>query len=348
MNITLKKIAFVIATISTVFLASCADSDSSVSAKDLDESSSSISESSSSEKGESSSSESVKSSSSTAKSSSSEDEVSSSSESSSSKEESSSSEDAVSSSSEEISSSSEVFVFGVENCGDLWCGPAKDATLKNVADGSWHSTTGAYEGTIIWDAEVSDTPVCENCIEHLLDFTTEVNELGAIQGTATFDNSFRAGVIWMFANLNKEGMDISDWGGLCIAYESNEAFKIGLGAKTDENNLFYSILKKTNNNTSVLDLPWSTFKKISNTDGSIIAASKEATYIEFVFDAVTPENYGYNPYVAVDEIKFKILTFGKMGSCKGAVTAEDPAMCGVRPYNPEKFTCDEKDHLIEK
>jgi len=339
MNKTFNKIAFLVIAASAMYLAGCgSDSVSTeeiqeISSSSQQESSSSVKTSSAESSAEVSSSSSVEepASSEAASSTSTEEPASSETDSSSSAEE--------STSSETVSSSSVAKVFGVEDCGDLWCGPAKDAKLKNVADGSWHWADMDGEDKFLWDVEVSASSTCENCIEKSLDFSSELDQLGAIQGSAVFDNSLYAGAIWMYAVLNKDGMDISAWDGLCIAYESSEDFKIGLGAKTDENSLFYSILKKTNNTTSVLDLPWSTFKKISNSDGSIAGATKEATYIEFLFEAVTPENYGYNPYVTVDENKFKILTLGKMGTCKGAVTAADPDMCGIRPYNTEKFTC---------
>jgi len=339
MNKTFNKIAFLVIATSAMYLAGCGSD--SVSTEEIQELSSSSQQESSSSVETSS----AESSAEAASSSSVEEPASSEAASSASVEEPASSDATSSSSTEEptssetVSSSSVAKVFGVEDCGDLWCGPAKDAKLKNVADGSWHWIDMTSEDKFRWDAEVTSTPTCENCIDYLLDFSSELNQLGAIQGSAILDNTLNAGSISMLTNLNIDGMDISAWDGLCIAYESSEYFRIGLGTKNDENNGFYSILKKTNNTTSVLDLPWSTFKKMSTTNNTIAAATKEVTFIDFLFEAVTPENYGYNPYVTVDEIQFKILSLGKMGTCKGAVTAADPDMCGIRPYNTEKFTC---------
>jgi hypothetical protein len=75
-----------------------------------------------------------------------------------------------------------------------------------------------------------------------------------------------AGLAFNIVSENEEGADISDWGGICVVYESTVGFLIELAVEdearvTEYNNYKTNVTKSTI--MTVADFPWAKFKQES-------------------------------------------------------------------------------------
>ena len=190
-------------------------------------------------------------------------------------------------------------------CGDLWCGAAKDYFVNTgIADNSgsygywadfaWSESGTKLDSVVRYPKEKDDSSVQDA-------FKPIIDTCGGICGEMVFDsNSTYAGVYFTLTEDGETPKDISSWEGLCIIYQSvrNAVFQIEW---FDDKNTIH---------VSEASLPASTDKKIvdfvwSNFRSSGEKAASRAAYIDFMI-------YG-NGKVTVP---FAIYSIGRHGTCQ--------------------------------
>ena len=190
-------------------------------------------------------------------------------------------------------------------CGDLWCGVAKDYFVNTgIADNSgsygywadfaWSESGTKLDSVVRYPKEKDDSSV-QDALKPIID------TCGGICGEMVFDsNSTYAGVYFTLTEDGETPKDISSWEGLCIIYQSvrNAVFQIEW---FDDKNTIH---------VSEASLPASTDKKIvdfvwSNFRSSGEKAASRAAYIDFMI-------YG-NGKVTVP---FAIYSIGRHGTCQ--------------------------------
>ena len=190
-------------------------------------------------------------------------------------------------------------------CGDLWCGAAKDYFVNTgIADNSgsygywadfaWSESGTKLDSVVRYPKEKDDSSV-QDALKPIID------TCGGICGEMVFDsNSTYAGVYFTLTEDGETPKDISSWEGLCIIYQSvrNAVFQIEW---FDDKNTIH---------VSEASLPASTDKKIvdfvwSNFRSSGEKAASRAAYIDFMI-------YG-NGKVTVP---FAIYSIGRHGTCQ--------------------------------
>ena len=190
-------------------------------------------------------------------------------------------------------------------CGDLWCGAAKDYFVNTgIADNSgsygyWADFAWSESGTKL-DSVVRYPKEKDDSSEQDA-FKPIIDTCRGICGEIAFDSiSSHAGVYFTLTEDGETPKDISSWEGLCIIYQSvrNAVFQIEW---FDDKNTIH---------VSEASLPASTDKKIvdfvwSNFRSSGEKAASRAAYIAFMI-------YG-NGKVTVP---FAIYSIGRHGTCQ--------------------------------
>lgn len=157
-------------------------------------------------------------------------------------------------------------------CGDLWCGLTDTQGQVNTGyegieetSGYWYEYTDKdNNGTsaFIYPADVEEN-------EYQNFFGPLIEAYGGLRGTVTLGDGYDypfAGLAFNIVSQNEEGADISDWGGICVVYESTVGFVIELAVEdearvTEYNNYKASVPKSAT--MTVADFPWAKFKQES-------------------------------------------------------------------------------------
>ena len=227
---------------------------------------------------------------------------------------SSSSESRVSSSSESRESSSSRANIDVSfPCGDLWCG-ATD-TLGRVNTGSKEATAGWWfdfndykdngNSEIIYPIDVK--PYMYDSF-----FGPLVEQYAGIKGTFVLGNGYEYPNVGLGFNLVDDSggvMDISDWGGFCLVYESTWDFSLHLvpsdeASVTEYNN--YRVKVAKTQTLIAVDFPWDKFKQDSGWGKVVDLATilSKAMTIKLKFEGT-----------AGTSGDFYIRSIGRLGTC---------------------------------
>lgn len=216
----------------------------------------------------------------------------------------------VSSSSVEPSSSSSSQVKG---CGDLWCATTDDAghVITGSDDetaGYWYEFTDEHVGgnsQIKFPSDVEELAGQFFCTT----FSLMMEKYDAIKISAELGSAIEkpfAGIGFNIWSEMREGVDISDWEGVCIAYSSTGKFTLDLVAGGEEaiegsHNFGYEVPKA--DSLTVINMPWSEFKQYdSGTESSATSsdAVKKTGAILLKFQ---------------ESSEFSLHTIGRLGTC---------------------------------
>ena len=223
-----------------------------------------------------------------------------------------------SSSESRVSSSLRANIDAPYPCGDLWCG--WNDTTGNVNTGFndrefkyWYTLTDENdEGTSTFIFPSDDN---RNNYEYF--YSSLVKEYGGIKGAIELGEGCEYPYLLLGFDLydaTLRGVDISDWGGLCLVFESTIGFGIELvpendATVTEYNNYKATILTSASYLSSTpvsVDLPWNKFKQQigwgKSVDQATILSNVATIRLKFTGTAGT---YG----------EFNIRSIGRLGSC---------------------------------
>jgi hypothetical protein len=144
-----------------------------------------------------------------------------------------------------------------------------------------------------------------------------VEAYGGIQGTITLGAGYDypyAGLGFNIWSEDQEGVDISAWGGICLAYESTLGFGIELGVENEKTVTAYDNYKApvTKGTGAAQDFPWSKFNQGgwgTEVDQATVLAKTAAIKLKFEGTAGTSGT-------------FRICQIGSLGQCSA---------CGANP-----------------
>ena len=178
---------------------------------------------------------------------------------------------------------------------DLWDG-SKGASVSslNGSAGYWFSVSEKND-----DGSTINFPAVEGNSLTMDNVKTVVSQCGGLCGTVQLGESAAPNVGVGIALSDKDvAVDISEWDGLCVSYESDLPMKGVLGYKDgadDTANDMPSVdFDKTENGGKVSRCAkWADFKQSSN-DGSGVEVSKKATSIMFKFFGKAKESGYFN------------------------------------------------------
>ena len=214
----------------------------------------------------------------------------------------------------------------VIQCGDLWCGATDDE--GKVETGSTERTAGYWY-------DCNDAGKDHNGLSFsfcspdggssVFEFPSEIEEntygnffgplieaYGGIKGKVILGEGYRYPYAYLAFNLvseGLEGMDISNWDGICLVYESTYGFYIELVPEnecdvTEYNN--YKIRIPESSRTSTLDYPWAKFKQEADwgkeADRDTVLSKVATIRIKFEGTAGTTGD-------------FYIRSIGRLGTC---------------------------------
>ena len=204
--------------------------------------------------------------------------------------------------------------FSPVKCGDIWCGTKNAGMKANTGVSSatagtmyaYSDTDNSYGGnsivtlnneglaTTLTTSEISFTPS-----SNAIDYTVEI-------GTA-YEYPF-AGIA-IITKGNDEGVNIKDWNGICLSYESEAGFSLELTPEdeahiTEYNNYKANIPKASTRTTT--DFYWAKFKQETGW-GNTVAQATVLEKIAAIKFKSGKTNSGQN----------KIYEIGKVGTCTG-------------------------------
>lgn len=236
-----------------------------------------------------------------------------------------------SSSGTEISSSS---VDPLKACGDLWCG-ANDA-VGQVETGSFDEDAGYWfacsDAGLIKDYN-NIASYCNSVGDNgnsTFNFPEDVKEnedgnffgpliekYSGIQGEVVLGGAYEfpyAYLAFDLVNRNRVGMDISNWGGLCLVYESTIDFSVELVAENDkvvtEYDNYRAPVSATTRQLSarpvVIDLPWEEF----NQEGWGLKVNQERILSQVAAISI---HFKIGSDLSGE---FNIRSIGRLGTCK--------------------------------
>lgn len=204
-------------------------------------------------------------------------------------------------------------------CGDLWCGKNKDYRVNTgISDNSnsygyWIDFTDEEDGgesQIIYPANKS-TSSKEGTFEPIID-KCEGSICGQFElkkGRMTFDPF--VGVGFTLSEDGKSAKDMTDWGGICISYQTDYLayLEIGLG-ETEDSNLGYDLPYVTlakSTEVAVKDFSWSQFQQAGWGDGKISGTEAATKAVQITFKIQQRDRTSGN---------FAIYSVGRYGTCK--------------------------------
>lgn len=169
----------------------------------------------------------------------------------------------------EVSSSSATMnpAVGEVACGDLWCG--KTDTEGRVITGSPDETSGYWyhyeddgfshsHSHILYQVGVVEG--YDNFFGPLIERDGGIKASVAIEND---DEYHYAGWGFNIVNMNQVGGDITDWGGLCLAYSSTAPFDIRVDVENQTEAMgdeHYSASVPASEALTVVNLPWEKFR----------------------------------------------------------------------------------------
>lgn len=241
-------------------------------------------------------------------------------------------------SSSNISSSSSVYTTSTSSsntssssfviqCGDLWCGATDE--VGKVETGSENEETAGY-----WydcndagkDHTGSSLPFCESekgssVFEFPADvepnvygylFGPLIEAYGGVKGNVFLNDGFQYPYAYLAFNLvseGLEGMDISNWDGICLVYESTIGFYIELVPENEQDITEYNNYKAgvaKSSSVSSFDYPWNKFTQESGWGKSV----DQATILSNV--ATIRLKFTGTPGITGE---FNIRSIGRLGTC---------------------------------
>ena len=216
------------------------------------------------------------------------------------------------------------FAQGAVNSSFIWNG-AED-TEGRVETGSTDSTSGYwYEYTDENDKGTSaftwPDGIEENAYGNF--YGPLVEECGGLKGSITLGEGYEypySGLGFNIWSEKQEGVDITEWGGICLAYTSSLGFGIELGVANEATVTKYDNYKATVPKAAAAtttDFPWAKFKQGNwgvAVEQSVVLASTAAIKLKFEGAAGTSGD-------------FFIQQVGSLGKC-GTVGIKSVAAAG--------------------
>ena len=155
-------------------------------------------------------------------------------------------------------------------CGDLWCGrDGSDVVRTGYEDGN--SVGVWYDYTDVEDYGDSKFTYPANVKPNIYDyiFGNLINTYHGIKGSVLLGGGAEypyAGLAFnLFGENNAtDGIDITDWGGICLVYQSSIGLSIELGAQDEKHMTEYNNYKATvpkSVTVVAMDFPWAKFKQ---------------------------------------------------------------------------------------
>jgi len=219
-------------------------------------------------------------------------------------------------------------------CGDMWCGlndieGQVQTGAEDITAGWWYACNdrGYMEaGGVSWTCDgdrnggssTFEFPpnVEANSYENF--FGPLIEAYQGIKGTAVLGDGYDYPYVYLAFNLVNQyrvGMDISDWGGLCLVYESTIGFSLRLVPENELELTEYNNYKVTVSKTYGIylpstpvsvDLPWDKFKQDPGwgKEADLATILSQVATIKLQFDGV-----------AGDSGEFNIRSIGRLGTC---------------------------------
>ena len=206
-----------------------------------------------------------------------------------------------------------------KGCGDLWCGANLDYTVKfddNGSLGQWYAATDAGSGegmTMITYPITNGHSNLETVLKEVVDTCRGICGTISFTGFEEYVPPFAVVGITLSDDASKV-MDVSSWGGICVAYESQVPMELGL-YPSNERQIFFSydlprVSLPIASKMVVKDIPWEQFMQYngwsSSYDRSISGpeVAKELAELIFRFDSESGS-----------KADFKIYGLGRLGTC---------------------------------
>ena len=209
---------------------------------------------------------------------------------------------------------------GSTACGDMWCG-LKQVIMgtwtyswvitghnKSLNDGYWYEFTDQGEDG---GNSYFTYPVEPRTGGHVDYLGPIIEQYGGIKGTVTLQRGYD----YPYAGLGfdivgaREGTDVTDWGGLCLVYQSTVDFYLKIPVENEATVVKYDNyrykLPKTSGLTAV-DIAWDNFKQAgfgTKIDRAEALKKVAAVTLEFNDEVGTPQD-------------FFIQSIGRYGTCQ--------------------------------
>lgn len=228
-----------------------------------------------------------------------------------------------------MSSSNTPSSSSVIRCGDLWCGATDEEGKVETGStdgtaGYWYDCNDAgknrygdncpklYDPNHDRGSSVFEFPADVEVNAYNNFFGSLIEAYGGVKGNVFLNDGFQYPYAYLAFNLvseGLEGMDISNWDGICLVYESTISFDIELVPEneqdiTDYNNYKARVAKSSS--VSSFDYPWNKFTQESgwgkSVDQATILSNVATIRFKFTGTAGTIGN-------------FNIRSIGRLGTC---------------------------------
>ena len=205
----------------------------------------------------------------------------------------------------------------------LW--DASTDTLGRVLTGSPEETSGYWydyndeydegQSHFIWPSDVKENDM-ENFYGSLVQMYEGIQgSFVLIRGNSNFNPHVGLGFnIW---SESQEGVDITEWGGLCVEYRATRDFYLMLHEEDNLGTDLWGRNLKLSEKMKNVDIPWNDFRQIECCAEYMkleYTLAKSAS-IKIVFTGPDSANGD-----------FKITKIGSLGTCDGSVPVEPVAM----------------------
>ena len=199
-------------------------------------------------------------------------------------------------------------------CGDLWCGPKHEYSVRTGFASDDNKPVGAWYHYIDDDNGGNshlDFPGFEG--DYNVDFDNVIDKCGGICGSAYLGEDYENRYVGFgFFTLNSwtKTADITSWNGICVSYVSDNKItlavlpteKVEAAMKWD-----HFVLKLPASKTgSVVDIPWSKFAQ----SGWGVKYDREE-----ILKQVTRIAFEIKDIAAGTTVNFNIVSIGRLGSC---------------------------------
>ena len=199
-------------------------------------------------------------------------------------------------------------------CGDLWCGPKHEYSVRTGFGSDDNKPVGAWYHYIDDDNGGNshlDFPGFEG--NYSVNFDNVIDKCGGICGSAYLGEDYENRYVGFgFFTLNSwtKTADITSWNGICVSYVSDNKIsltvlpteKVEAAMKWD-----HFVLKLPASKTgSVVDIPWSKFAQ----SGWGVKYDREE-----ILKQVTRIAFEIKDIAAGTTVNFNIVSIGRLGSC---------------------------------
>lgn len=197
-------------------------------------------------------------------------------------------------------------------CGDLWCGATYtedriDASMLPFMEetgGYWYDYNDEFDGgnsKFVWPSDVH-----ENVYGNF--FGPMIEKYGALKGTAILGTGAEypsLGLGFNLVNESQDPADITDFGGFCLQYTSDQPFYVALrpydeAGYTEYNN--YTAMVKSSGTKAAIDIPWGKFKQERGWGNQVALADFLTRVVAVQLKFTTTGD-------------FEIYSIGRLGTC---------------------------------